>query len=394
MNKNNTLSLSFHEWKLNYKRTLLFFILSTFVFSLSFCCLSFSFNLKNNIINNFDNQFEKGIEIRIEKIEFPQLLILNNFVDYINVILYKYQDVILEYKNYELKTKGIDNVNGKEIYYNYFGTSYILKDSLPNEFKDINLKAGRYWTEDDNYTNNIFISDFIADKLKVSVNDTIKIKENNYNKSIIGEFIVKGIYLYNENMPYYVYATDFLFSLPKNTDIFDYYGIEYNSFQGIVNNYYNINKLININMLGSLFDIVGTVRMAETVLITLSVTIMIAAVAVMSNIVNIMIKFRQNFIAKLKMLGAPPKFISNIYFFIFILNVFASIIISFFINILLKNYFEKIGTALFQYNFRIKYYGFEIIIFILTIFIILLFDYFILNKKIKKINTIDYLKNI
>lgn len=393
-------SLTWYEFCLLYKQSIILIFITSLAMSLSLCVFSFSTNLKSNYAKELDRNSPDGFEFAVECSSISDFIKSNEMVDLLG---FKARNVTfsstLIANGHSFKTEQKENTDNGIFVNNFSGEAYFFNDNIPIKFKDIIFHDGVCFN---NYKFNeknqelypIFVSSFIAEKLFLKINDLVEI--NNDSGDIeVGKLKVAGIYSYPDNtksLPYFVFPINFC--LEKEQHIKQpIYFMHLNKTSRIFDTYYKLTALKIIpKTLGNFFEEIKLVKTNEILLISFSIIILIVAFLIMSNILNIILHLRNCYIAKLKLMGASSNCIASIYYLMFAILYIISFLISIFLNFAMKTYYEKVGENLFQFQFSINFQWHAIISLLVGSIILFVFKFFMFRKRIKATNSWDYMR--
>ncbi|MDR3293691.1 MAG: hypothetical protein LBT20_06310 [Clostridiales bacterium] len=375
------LDLAGAEFKSIVKQSLLFLVICGLVLSAAIGVFSFSVNLVPNYATFLNQGVDNGFDFNVypddEKMFFKgsavagQSYVTAPFITYSTTL--HYRDAI--YETYGASTEILS------------GRAYIFKETLPRVFQGVRVVKGTLWSTEDNGKPdgyfNIFLRDTVAECLGIRVGDTLTIWSGST------QYAVKGIYESREGIPAFVMSYQACVSRAGN-DI--WYYLEADNAEKMINVYPKL-RSIGFELGGTMFAEMGLMISARYLLIVLSAMVVFAAFMILNNILSIILYYRHQFIAKLKLLGAETSVVAGLYFSFVTISFVLAYTIAVVLSFVMKLYYENIASALFGFNFviDIKWYTLVCPFFIGAAILAVRFIRF--KKKVSGVRILDFMRD-
>jgi|GEM_PF-1830506 len=399
-----------------FKKNIGFFILMAIVLTLLMAAgvsiFNFSFEIDKQITEQLSPKFEYGYNVIIEEFIEPESKRMPG-VDYYTyhcedrVLLplpegYPYNEEDLEEENEQVWPLWLGGVS-------YYFENYLPKNFLKAMSKyDDFLISGSFWTESDNNKINglypIFLSDSFVYAAKelgiyITVGGTIStmgfIRTEDNDIEILAEmdFIVKGIYRYNDlewrdcvNIPYTVIPLSAELEFRKKSDwqlVTTYVVVnsigdlkQFTSFaknNGIKYTAYVEEDLQLISLFSSIFAVVSIVILALSGFIAFIYC-------------GMFINKRINFIGLIKALGMSDFSIAKQFLFMLVIVFGFAFIAGNIFSIFLTSHFTNLALTLFDYELSTGFNVMSQLVFCLLTALTAVLSVFLLYRRIKKIS--------
>lgn len=131
-------SLTWYEFCLLYKQSIILIFITSLAMSLSLCVFSFSTNLKSNYAKELDRNSPDGFEFAVECSSISDFIKSNEMVDLLG---FKARNVTfsstLIANGHSFKTEQKENTDNGIFVNNFSGEAYFFNDNIPIKFKDI-----------------------------------------------------------------------------------------------------------------------------------------------------------------------------------------------------------------------------------------------------------------
>ena len=405
------LKLFAYEFKNIWKQTLIFALISTFLFALSISVMCFS----TDIVQGYKDWLDEA-----EYYDTVSIYDATNLKRYeeMNKLGYTFAQaygITARYKEsekYHGATESIhmlqkgENTGGNE------GAAYIFRDELPKGITDyFTLESGEYLgtklnERDENGRYSVYIESRNAERMQAAVGDVVI-----YNYELIDgmhaeEFTVAGILKEKEGngprcwydffLPFaFVYEHDDMvrtndeFMLLESRNI----RVELEKASDVMDLLPKVRKLCgDFGGWEGYYEEVDLVNTMRYILIAVAVAIVIVTFVVLSNSLTITVNSRKKLMAKLKLLGATTDKVAAMYFVLLILSFIAAFALSILLSYLLCGYFTSIATVALEYTVTMKLHWDAVGILFGAGCILLVARYLLFRLKVKKVSPVEFIK--
>lgn len=401
----NLLLMAVNELFANKKTLLLFTSIIALVFSIALSLLSVAFSINTNYNKDIDIKYPNGIVVQTDaSIEEINMLIPYSDIIYLvdskltNNCYFK-SDYCAEF----IGTHSEEIIDGATYYNYYSGEAHLFMERLPNKYlKAIAVEGfivdGNLW-ENSSSNNDIFISKYYANKLKVGAGDTIEYFWDKKAESQM--YVVKGVYDPSVLSPNFDYIPNFVIPLNSLVNIIEnnvgiitptiYCGVDTAS--EIINGYlYADNANISFITLNNFFDVIKEIRLIEYTFLSLSIIVILVALFIFQNLVTMFLGERTKFIGIIKSVGMRQKDISNLYIIVcFILECIA-LFFGTLLSLLINLYIEQSLTGLFAFPFEVYFRWYVPLLAFAMILALSILVVLAINKRLKTMQVSDIIR--
>lgn len=235
----------------------------------------------------------------------------------------------------------------------------------------------------------VLISNYIAQKLALNVNDNLVI--NNLNFKIVGIYdSAKYFELYKEtNLP----AVSYFLVMPDDTILEEAY-LNFTSSKQLQLSMKNFNrKGYNPIAVEAMTKRLEIINLARAFFMSVAIVLAIVTFFVQYSLIATFFRQRKAQICRLKLLGATDGKIARVYCFIAFMITILAVTIGAFLSLLFNKYFINLCNELFEYEF-ISHFRAGISLItgaILIFFTLLIYRHSV--RKISKFNIIEVIKH-
>ncbi len=381
------IKLFLKEIKHIYIHSLIFILISTIMFTLSISLFCFSLDIVKDYKNYLDESFEYlSITLRVNDLEQYDSFV--NIGDYLEV---DYGGL-----TYYPTMKFGDKENS-----NTMGTSFIFDDELHANFRKCKF-IGAQWSKKDNFKEdsyyNIFLSSELAENLNIAIGGKLIFKYWADNELRENQFNVKGIYSKEDGV-----VNDFIIPFAFIYDVYsklnDKDSAKVSFYVGMDRPSDILNVLPKLQRLGIDFyaaypsvDEVNLMNLTRTILYVLSSIVFILALLILNNILSITVKKRQQYMARLKLLGASTGTVANLYYVLLVVSFLIAFVLSIILSILSCNYFTYIANIILDFKTTISIHWSAVGILLVFGIILIAIRYLFFYKKVKNITPLAFIK--
>lgn len=391
MKKNTELFLS--EFKTIYKQCISFIIIAGLIFTLSISLFCFSLDIITGYKDFLDENSPDGIYVKIYPDTIDDFFKYDIYGDYSSIVA---QNVTF-LSSLKFGENIVSSINPPLGQGYLMGNSYIFKDNLPQEYMNAELTSGRWWEVSDNEKidgkYNIFISQETSDMLSCNTGDIINLCiQENISDSY--SFTVVGIYIKEELGDDFVIPVNFIKDVEDKLTWWVSYFLAINKTSDILDLY---PKLQRAGLEPSGFpyitlDEVGLVNSTRYILIAISIVTVLIACFILNNIITIIVNSRQDFIARLKLLGAKSLGVSVLYYSFLALSFLISFMFASALSFAFKNYYSKVANSILDFPINMQLHPIVFLVLFLSGILILGVRFLLLKKRISKIQPIDAIR--
>lgn len=355
-------------------------ILITIIITIFTMALLSLINVRIDLSKNFLASLNKDIDglpcdVNDIKVEKLRSLLNNDTILYARLKHYTELAELYSCANLVFKTEQVTDIDGNiniftyngQIIYNYENLKKVL-DTQNNK-----LLSGRWIDNQDE----IVLSSFISEQLKVNIGETIQIKDK--------KFVIVGVFDYEKltlsDLEYYrayyflslsdeVTVDKLTIIMPQSSDTY---------------NLYNKLKLkgFDTEISGLYLSYFESIESMQIFLLTIIIIIFIAIIIIVYSFLSMVLMQRKKYICQLKLLGCSEKNILLTYVLIAISMAFIATIIGCFLAFYFNQYIMDLCSSLFNVTMITSVNVFIPIIFFAIIAVIIFTLYFIINAKIK-----------
>jgi len=405
----NVFRLFAYEFKNVYKQTLIFSVISTFLFALSISVLCFSSDMVQgykDYLDEDDYYYYVGVYGATDLSKYDEL---DKVCDYVSAqaygicCIYEQEEEAWEINLKPMLQKG-DKTAG------YDAMSYVFRDEKPRDFlfRECHITEGEYLGKALNGRNSdglyyTYISAKVSEELEAGVGDTVTLNYELTDGMHTEEFSVAGIYDLNENETVSFCRNDFILpfafvnehngKITNNVNyIFDGCGffLQLNTPSDIMD---LLPKIRQINA-GDIADYeeITLVNTMRYILWAVAVAIVIVTFVVLSNSLTVTVNSRKKFMAKLKLLGATTNKVAAMYFILLILSFIAAYALSVLLSYLLCGYFSSIASVALEYKITMKLHWGAVGILFGVGCVLIAVRYLLFRRKVKKVAPAEFVK--
>ncbi len=399
-----------YEFKKVYKQTLVFSVISTFLFALSISVLCFSSDMLQGYKDYLDEvEYYDTVAIydatKLEKYEeFDKL-------GYTFAQAYGISARYKESEEFPGATESLhmlqngENTGGNE------GAAYIFRDGLPKGITDyFTLESGKYTgaklnTRDENGRYSVFVEAKDAERMEVVAGDTVTFNYELIDGIHAEEFTVAGILKEKESGPrcWYDFFFPFAFLYEHEQDILTYEDLSSLNTRNICVELENASDIMDIlpkvrnlcKVFGGstgYFEEIDLVNTMRYILWAVAVAIVIVTFVVLSNSLTVTVNSRKKFMAKLKLLGATTDKVAAVYFILLIVSFIAAYALSILLSYLLCGYFSSIASVALEYKITMKLHWGAVGILFGAGCVLLAVRYLLFRRKVKKVAPAEFIK--
>ncbi len=361
------------EFKKNFKQILLNILILSSVFCIAVCMLLIATDVPKQIKSQINTNEYKNYRLSVKRVQ-PEHI--NELADFAEIDELKYsttQDIIKQ-----IHIENHSEISGDILYFNNLNS------------KRINIILGEIWSETDNNTQHIWISNELSNTLNKDINSSITLTAGNASF----EYKVIGIFDKTNNIDYYLPLLPS--RLIEELEIPEFF----NGFIIIdIQDYLQIKKFlsdryISTPTIGAVYDLLKSIQTITYLFWALTIIFVLSAIFILSSLMNMHIKTSKSYIGLLKALGASTNQIVCLFFMLMELILLISVTLGGIFTYFLSEYVNNLIDGLYGFSDFTFSPGIGIIILAFIISSLLLIPIvWRINHKVEKLQAIHILTN-